>query len=410
MSAQDAGEATPADERPLLNGKAHAPRRQGSQTGYGAVDGEDVPVMTGNLPEDRAGQSEEGGVEAAQDVPVQTPEVDQGVGQSSSVLLPEEVLRRTFGDRTELLNLVRSLQTLAGLPVEGADGDDEGGGDVSQENYVSAGEGEQIPPGLLSSGVSARPQGTPDFPHRVEEPPPVFLPPEGPGLLHGGLTFPQRGPAGPLFGPEMVARWAQLENEAPLLYGASSMQGSLRPAPRSEAPSVLSSGEIQAEVRRQLESIRLNHAVQMEALVRENEALRSQLSGGLTQTPEPRRWANTANRVMDWFRGGIPGGSSSVPPGTNPILRSLGNLIPKAPGKASRRSPEPPSPDPPAAPSSASMNLPQVQSVQGSVWRVPQREATAQDVAELTDASFLRSPNAQVPQVEGPSSDYPLPE
>ena len=136
--------------------------------------------MTGNLPEDRAGQSEEGGVEAAQDVPVQTPEVDQGVGQSSSVLLPEEVLRRTFGDRTELLNLVRSLQTLAGLPVEGADGDDEGGGDVSQENYVSAGEGEQIPPGLLSSGVSARPQGTPDFPHRVEEPPAPDLSAKGP--------------------------------------------------------------------------------------------------------------------------------------------------------------------------------------------------------------------------------------
>ena len=245
--------------------------------------------------------------------------MDQGVGQSSSVLLPEEVLRRTFGDRTELLNLVRSLQTLAGLPVEGADGGDEGAGDISQENYVSAGEGEQTPPGLLSSGVSARPQGT----------------------------------------------------------------------PRSEAPSVLSGGEIQAEVRRQLESFRLS----LEALVRENEALRSQLSGGLTQTQEPRRWANTANRVMDWFRGGIPGGSSSsVPPGTNPILSSLGNLIPKAPAKASRRSPEPPSPDPPAAPSSASMNLPQVQSVQGSVWRppVPQREAAAQDVTEAADASFLR--------------------
>ena len=44
--------------------------------------------------------------------------------------------------------------------------------------------------------------------------------------------------------------------------------------PRSEAPSALSSGEIQAEVRRQLDDLRMSHAVQMEALFRENEALR----------------------------------------------------------------------------------------------------------------------------------------
>ena len=74
----------------------------------------------------------------------------------------------------------------------------------------------------------------------------------------------------------------------------------------------------------------MSHAVQMEALARENEQLRRQVaSSGGSVEQEPRRWGSAANRVMDWFRGG---GSSSavVPTGTQTLLNSLQNLIPKA--------------------------------------------------------------------------------
>ncbi|CAE7578817.1 RE1 [Symbiodinium sp. CCMP2592] len=75
-----------------------------------------------------------------------------------------------------------------------------------------------------------------------------------------------------LFGPEANFRLAQLEREAPHLYGGGIPMTS--GAARSDS-SGFSAGEIQAEVHRQLELVRREHALQMRALAAENEALRN---------------------------------------------------------------------------------------------------------------------------------------
>ncbi|CAE7509890.1 RE1 [Symbiodinium sp. CCMP2592] len=70
-----------------------------------------------------------------------------------------------------------------------------------------------------------------------------------------------------LFGPEANFRLAQLEREAPHLYGGGIAMTS--GAARSDS-SGFSAGEIQAEVHRQLELVRREHALQMRALAAEN--------------------------------------------------------------------------------------------------------------------------------------------
>ena len=149
-----------------------------------------------------------------------------------------------------------------------------------------------------------------------------------------------------LFGQEAVQRWAQMERDAPLLYGASGVPNS--GAARSDS-SGFSAGEIQAEVHRQLELVRREHAAQMRTLAAENEALRAR-----TMLAEGRRpgsmgsqgsgWGDQANKVMEWF--GLSAGSFSSfvprslsPPGPSlPALQASGTgqvqpcALPQAPG------------------------------------------------------------------------------
>ena len=314
-----------------------------SQSSYGAVEGgeavdaahlqtADTVVVTNDVLRDATPE--------APDQELASGHPQQGVEDSARpdpsrglVNLPDGLLQQAIGNSAEFLNLVRALQqsmmsgsgnhTNAEAPPEDAGGNG---------TFLSFESTEATPTARGTSDLAAQAQGTPDFPHRIQE-----------EMLGGSLSdlgsrlegegLGSRGrdsSGGPLFAPEQMAQWARLEQGAPLLYGPNQGQESFRTLPRSETPSVLSSGEIQAEVRRQLDAIRMSHAVQMEALARENEQLRRQVaSSGGSVEQEPRRWGSAANRVMDWFRGG---GSSSavVPTGTQTLLNSLQNLIPKA--------------------------------------------------------------------------------
>ena len=109
----------------------------------------------------------------------------------------------------------------------------------------------------------------------------------GKELFHSaGRTTPQDGPQvaqltqdprqPQLFGQEAVLRWAQMEREAPLIYGGGGVPHS--GAARSDS-SGFSAGEIQAEVHRQLELVRREHTAQLRALAAENEVLRNRAVG-----------------------------------------------------------------------------------------------------------------------------------
>ena len=247
------------------------------------------------------------------------------------VNLPDGLLQQAIRNSAEFLNLVRALQQsmMSGSGNHtGAEAQPEDAGGIG--TFLSFESTEATPTARGTSDLAAQAQGTPDFPYRTQEEMLGGSPSDlGSRLEREGLGSRGReSSGGPLFAPEQMAQWARLEQGAPLLYGPNQGQESFRTLPRSETPSVLSSGEIQAEVRRQLDAIRMSHAVQMEALARENEQLRRQVaSSGGSVEQEPRRWGSAANRVMDWFRGG--GSSSAVVP-TGTLLNSLQNLIPKA--------------------------------------------------------------------------------
>ena len=97
-----------------------------------------------------------------------------------------------------------------------------------------------------------------------------------------GRTTPQDGPQvaqlsqdprqPQLFGQEAVLRWAQMEREAPLIYGGGGVPHS---GAAGSDSSGFSAGEIQAEVHRQLELVRRAHTAQLRALAAENEVLRN---------------------------------------------------------------------------------------------------------------------------------------
>ena len=138
-----------------------------------------------------------------------------------------------------------------------------------------------------------------------------------------GRTTPQDGtqvaqlsqdPRQPqLFGQEAVLRWAQMEREAPLIYGGGGVPHS--GAARSDS-SGFSAGEIQAEVHRQLELVRREHTAQMRALAAENEFLRNRAVAAEGRRP-PESVAlslgNQAAKVMGWFGLGQGAFSSFVP-------------------------------------------------------------------------------------------------
>ena len=165
--------------------------------------------------------------------------------------LPLEAVRRSLGEGTDLRALMRALQVLTGMS-DGEGDEEEVGQGGNSDHYMSAGSGERTPPTMDPSEVEARVQGTPDFPHRAQDLDDAAFEQGPPGLseeIRG--VYPEASTStDPLFGPGMRARLAQMQQGAPLLYGRPVQE----PLPvRSEAPSALSSREIQAEVRRQLD-------------------------------------------------------------------------------------------------------------------------------------------------------------
>ena len=314
-----------------------------SQSSYGAVEGgeavdaahlqtADTVVVTNDVLRDATPEAPD--QELASGHPQQGVEDLAGPDPSRVLVnLPDGLLQQAIGNSVEFLNLVRALQQSmmsgSGNHTDAEAPPEDAGGNGTFLSFEST---EATPTARGTSDLAAQAQGTPDFPHRIQEEMLGGSPSDlGSRLEREGLGSRGRDSSGgPLFAPEQMAQWARLEQGAPLLYGPNQGQESFRTLPRSETPSVLSSGEIQAEVRRQLDAIRMSHAVQMEALARENEQLRRQVaSSGGSVEQEPRRWGSAANRVMDWFRGG---GSSAavVPTGTQTLLNSLQNLIPKA--------------------------------------------------------------------------------
>ena len=288
------------------------------------------PVDQASPEVEESGQSAPGTPAQTLGVSAQTRE--GSVSQESTqvpVSLPDGIFSRAMGSPADFLGVVQMLQTV----MTGSGGnlleEQAQGRSGFQESFSSALSAECTPQARDPSESGAQPQGTPDFPHRVQEE--HMSPFQQPVSPTTPLPDLPRGASGghqaPLFGPEHLAQWARLEREAPQLYGPATGQEYFHTAPRSEAPS-LSSGEIQAEVRRQLDSLRLSHAVQVEALMRENEALRRQVAVETPGSQEPRRWGSAAAKVLGWFRGGNTNGSLFVPPGPNHILSSLQNLIP----------------------------------------------------------------------------------
>ena len=138
-----------------------------------------------------------------------------------------------------------------------------------------------------------------------------------------GRTTPQDGPQvaqlsqdprqPQLFRQEAVLRWAQMEKEAPLIFGGGGVSHS--EAARSDS-SGFSAGEIQAEVHRQLELVRREHTAQLRALAAENEVLRNRAVAAEGRRP-PESVAlslgNQAAKVMGWFGSGQGAFSSFVP-------------------------------------------------------------------------------------------------
>ena len=138
-----------------------------------------------------------------------------------------------------------------------------------------------------------------------------------------GRTTPQDGPQvaqlsqdprqPQLFGQEAVLRWAQMEREAPLIYGGGGVSHS--GAARSDS-SGFSAGEIQAEVHRQLELVRREHTAQLRALAAENEVLRNRAVAAEGRRPPESvvlSLGNQAAKVMGWFGLGQGAFSSFVP-------------------------------------------------------------------------------------------------
>ena len=319
------------------------------QSGYGSVDGSVVHGDENAQPADHATPEGEEGGPSALGTPahglgpsVQTREDSMSQETSQDpVSLPDGVLpARTMGNAADFLGMVQMLQSVMRSSSGNLPEDQTAGSSGIQESFLSALSAERTPQARDATEFGVQPQGTPDFPHRVQEE--LFPPSQLPAAF--AMTVPDlpRGSSGeaqaPLFGQEQLSQWARLEREAPQLYGQAAGQEYFRTAPRSEAPS-LSSGDIQAEVRRQLDALRMSHAVQIEALMRENEDLRRQIVVGAHGSQEPRRWGSAAAKVLDWFRGGSTSGSSFVPPVPHPILNSLGNLIPKASMGAQSRPP-----------------------------------------------------------------------
>ena len=138
-----------------------------------------------------------------------------------------------------------------------------------------------------------------------------------------GRTTPQDGPQvaqlsqdprqPQLFGQEAVLRWAQMEREAPLIYGGGGVPHS--GAARSDS-SGFSAGEIQAEVHRQLELVRREHSAQLRVLAAENEVLRNRAVAAEGRRPSESvalSLGNQAAKVMGWFGLGQGTLSSFVP-------------------------------------------------------------------------------------------------
>ncbi|CAE7227139.1 GIP [Symbiodinium sp. CCMP2592] len=265
-------------------------RRQVSQTSYGAMEGGEADGAATLQPVDTAGASGDGVGSASEEAPAaeaspqpsQPEEESAGPGPARGLLnLPEGALRQALGNSADFLTLVGTLQSLMSGRSDQPGTDAQPEEATEPQSFLSFESAEATPTARGTSDSAAQAQGTPDFPHRVQE------------ELSGGISMDagfasgrevrageRREPlAGPLFAPEQMAQWARLEQGAPLLYGTPQGQESFRTLPRSETPSVMSSGEIQAEVRRQLDAIRMSHAVQLEALARENEQLRRQAAG-----------------------------------------------------------------------------------------------------------------------------------
>eukprot|EP00439_Symbiodinium_sp_Y106_P067708 s832_g11.t1 len=120
MSAQEAESATLQGTRPLLNGQGHQPRRQVSQSSYGAVEGgeavdaahlqtADTVVVTNDVLRDATPE--------APDQELASGHPQQGVEDSARpdpsrglVNLPDGLLQQAIGNSAEFLNLVRALQ------------------------------------------------------------------------------------------------------------------------------------------------------------------------------------------------------------------------------------------------------------------------------------------------------------